>query len=236
MMQNRSSIGRRPLAPWTASPGFDRPSPGERGSMELSSEEVRSSGPIRARIATGGNARDGDAEVSEEEKACSIAEFVQAHEPALRGYLRSRFSVLPDVDDIVQEAYLRVWKARWNGRNRRIRSLIFTTARNVALDTVRRLRVAPFEDVSREYASSVADDHRGVVETVSRRQEIGLLAAAVAALPPRCRETLTLQRMEGLTYKEVARRLGVSENTVSNRVQQGIRRCTEYLESGGPRE
>ena len=45
-----------------------------------------------------------------------FAEHVQRHEAALRAYLLSRYSTLPDHDDLVQETYLRVWRAQWRLR------------------------------------------------------------------------------------------------------------------------
>jgi RNA polymerase sigma-70 factor (ECF subfamily) len=157
---------------------------------------------------------------------------VLPHETKLRGYLRNRFSDC-DLDDVVQEAYLRVWKAHVSGSLRHVRSFLFTAARNVAVDAARRRRASPFEEVERDYAYSVPAEQPTVAEWLSRQQERGLLAAAVADLPNRCRETFVLRRFDGLTYRQIALRLGISPRTAEHYVEHGNRRCVEYLQIHG---
>jgi RNA polymerase sigma-70 factor (ECF subfamily) len=59
--------------------------------------------------------------------------------------------------------------------------------------------------------SSVLQDSTDITESVSRSQEIELLADAIRALPTRCREVLLLRKIQGLSQKEIANRLGISE-------------------------
>ena len=63
-----------------------------------------------------------------------FAENVQRHEPALRAYLASRFSTLPDHDDLVQESYLRMLQARLRLRLATAKAFLFATAGNLAID------------------------------------------------------------------------------------------------------
>jgi hypothetical protein len=70
-----------------------------------------------------------------------FTEHVLPHEPMLRAWLRGHFSKAGDVDDIVQEAYVRILEAR---RSREIvspRAFLFATARNLALGRLRHLKV-----------------------------------------------------------------------------------------------
>jgi len=166
------------------------------------------------------------------EQARWFFEEVQPHEPALRRWLRGRFPSLPDVDDIVQESYVRLIRAKEEGRVGYARAYLFTTARNFVFDLFRRDQVVVFEPVADMAALSVIEEGPGVAESVSRQQELDLLADAVRVLPDRCRQVLTLRLLYGLSHKEIAAELGISAHTVKAQLAKGMRRCAEYL---GPR-
>jgi DNA-directed RNA polymerase specialized sigma24 family protein len=72
---------------------------------------------------------------------------LEPHRPALRAWLLARFPTMPDVDDLVQESFARVMRARETGPVRSARALVFATARNLAFDTLRRQSVVTFEPV-----------------------------------------------------------------------------------------
>jgi hypothetical protein len=114
-----------------------------------------------------------------------FATEVQPHRPALRAWLLARFPTLPDVDDLVQESLARMLRAREAGPIGSARALLFTTARNLALDAVRRQRVVRFEPITDETPSSVLADGTDVAETVSKQQELELLTKAIQSLPER---------------------------------------------------
>jgi RNA polymerase sigma-70 factor (ECF subfamily) len=73
------------------------------------------------------------------------------------------------------------------------------------------------------------DDADGIPESVARNQEIELLTTAIQSLPERCRQVLTLRRLYGLSQREIATRLGISENVVEHQVALGVRKCTAFL-------
>lgn len=164
-----------------------------------------------------------------------FATEVQPHRPALRAWLLARFPTLPDVDDVVQESLSRMVQAREVSPIRSARALLFTTARNLALDAVRRQRVVTFEPIADESASSVLADDADVVASVSRQQELELLTRAIQSLPERIRQILTLRTAYGLTQKQIADRLGVSVSTVEKQMAAGIRQCAEFFARGGAR-
>lgn len=154
---------------------------------------------------------------------------VQPHCPALRAWLLARFPTLPDVDDLVQESIARVLRARESSPIHSARALLFATARNLAVDLVRRQRVVRFEPITEETDSSVLMDSSDVVATVSRHQEFELLTKAIQSLPRRCRRILTLRTAYGFTTKQIAEKLGVSESTVEKEMAKGIRACAAFF-------
>lgn len=162
-----------------------------------------------------------------------FAQEVQPHEPTLRSWLRGLFPSLPDMDDLVQESYVRLLRAREAGKVSQPKAYLFATARNAALDFFRRRKIVSIEAVGDMADSTVLDDRPGVADAISRQQELGLLAEAVKELPERCRQTLTLRLLYGLSHQEIAAELGVSEHTVKAQLAKGMRRCTVYFEERG---
>jgi RNA polymerase sigma-70 factor (ECF subfamily) len=147
----------------------------------------------------------------------------------------ARFPTLTDVDDLVQESLTRVFHAREAGPIRSARALLFASARNLALDAVRRQRVVNFEPITEETASSVLADSADVFATVSKQQELELLTKAIQSLPERCRQIFTLRTAYGFTQKQIAQELKCSESTVEKQMAHGIRLCAEFFARGGPR-
>lgn len=162
-----------------------------------------------------------------------FAEEVQPHESALRSYLRSMFPTLPDVDDLVQESYARLIRARNLGPIGYARAFLFTTARNAALDLFRRRRIVSIESVDDLAKLSVLTDTPDAAEAACKQQELDLLAEAVGALPDRCRQVLTLRLLYSLSQKEIAQQLRISEHTVKAQLAKGMRRCASFFEERG---
>ncbi|MEY2880127.1 MAG: hypothetical protein RLZZ15_2507 [Verrucomicrobiota bacterium] len=157
-----------------------------------------------------------------------FADEIHPHEPMLRAWLRSRFARGGEVDDLVQEAFARVLRARAAGAEMRSpKAFLFATARNLALDALRHRAVSgedalvPFESLD------VLDGSDGIPETVDRHEKLERLTAAIQSLPERCREIMTLRKVYGLSQKDIAARLGISECTVSAQLTIGVRKCTE---------
>ncbi|MES2694124.1 MAG: RNA polymerase sigma factor [Verrucomicrobiota bacterium] len=163
------------------------------------------------------------------DRARWFAEEVQPHEPELRAFLRRHFPTVQDIDDLVQEAYVRLLRARDAGAIVEPRAYLFVTARNIAFDLFRRQRPISMEDLAETQRLSVVEGGADAAETASHTQEIELLIEAIQALPTRCREIITLRKLHGLSYREIAVRMGISENTVNAQLAIGLVRCRQYL-------
>jgi RNA polymerase sigma-70 factor (ECF subfamily) len=136
---------------------------------------------------------------------------------------------LSDIDDIVQETYLKLLRAKASGTLRSPRGFLFVAARHAALDVFRRRRPIACGDTVELDELAALDDGPGVAETVSRNQELSLLTDAIESLPRRCRQVLKLRKIYGLSHREIAARLSISERTVNVQMGKGFRRCAAYL-------
>ena len=161
---------------------------------------------------------------------------VHPHATALTCWLRARFPRLQDVEDIAQIALLRLWRQQNRPGREFLKSpkaVLYAIARNAAIDEIRHRAVARTEPVAEIALRDVLDEGPDLVDTVSARQELEFLADALRGLPARCRQVITLAKIYGLTEKQVAAQLSISENTVRTHVVRGMERCTEYLRRHG---
>lgn len=162
-----------------------------------------------------------------------FTEEVQPHESDLRRYLRRQFPRVADVDDVVQESFLRLLRAKSTGRIACARAYLFTTARNVACELFRKLRIYEPKPVTDAAVLRVAEEGADVVEKVSSAQEIVLLFEAIDRLPSRCREIFVLRKLHGLSQRDIAAKLGISECTVEVQITRGTRKCSQFLYARG---
>ena len=171
--------------------------------------------------------------MSSAELALWFSEQVQPHEPALRAYLRKRFPSLPDHDDVIQDTYSRLLRAREMGRLTHARAFLFTAARNAAIDLVRRRDVKPTERLAEDANWPVLDEPLGVRESLERQQQLDAVVEAVMELPERCREVVLLKYFDGLSSSEIAAQLGIAPETVRVQMFKGVRHCIAYFAQRG---
>ncbi len=162
-----------------------------------------------------------------------FTEEVHPYHAQLKSYLRGSFPSIRDVDDVVQESYLRVWKRQLLRPLTCARSFLYTVARNLAIDTLRREAISPVEKIPDLESLRVAASQPSPDEAACTNDELDLLLDAIESLPPRCREVVILRKIHGLSPPEIADRLGISEGTVHLHGAKGVRRCEEFLRGHG---
>jgi RNA polymerase sigma-70 factor (ECF subfamily) len=130
----------------------------------------------------------------------------------LQRFLMGRGMSASTAADIVQEAFLRLLRAPHLDVCD-LRSYLFRTAGNLAIDGVRRQRRNALGNAV-ELNDTIVDPTPLPDAVLISREEFQALHTALAELPPRCREVLILHKFEGLSYAEIAIRLGITKNTV----------------------
>jgi len=159
-----------------------------------------------------------------------FAEHLHPHEAMLRAWLKSHFGSGCDVDDIVQEAFVRVLQARHAGGGvRSPKAFLFATARNLALMRARHLAIAKEDSLAETDHSGILDENANVPHAVARAEELEMLTRAIQSLPARCRQILTLRKLYGLSQKQTAAELGIAEHTVEIQSVLALKKLGAYF-------
>jgi RNA polymerase sigma-70 factor (ECF subfamily) len=163
---------------------------------------------------------------------------ILAHEDALVRYLTRVWSNRDEILDLRQDAYVRVYEAAKKSRPLSPKSFLFTTARHLITDRLRRKRIVAIDSVGDMDALNVMIEEISPEQRSSSHQELRLLAQAIDLLPPKCREVVWMRRVNDLPQKEVASRLGISQKSVEKHVMKGMRLLADALfgnQAGDPR-
>lgn len=145
------------------------------------------------------------------------------HEADVRAWLRRSGGAPPDIDDIVQETYCRLAALDSTAHIANGRAYFFRMARNISIERIRRARIVRIDRITEIDALNVVDDEPSPERVVASRRELGRVRRLIEDLPERCRQIFTLRRIHGLSQKEIAARLGITENVVETQAARGLR-------------
>ena len=155
------------------------------------------------------------------------------HEPALRGWLSRSTPSGIDADDVIQEAYTILAELETVDTIRYPRAYLFQVARSVIMRHVRRARIVPIHTVDDIERLEHLDDAASPEQHTIDRDELRQLARAIAAMPHKTREAFVLRRVKGVSQREIAARMRISENTVETHISRGILFLIDWFGRGG---
>lgn len=157
----------------------------------------------------------------------------KAHSLELRRFLSLRLRNPADVQDLVQEVYLRLLRLKDHEAIRNPQAYLYTIASHVLHQDALRRASAPETidplDVVNAVRSEGPDDPAEEAD-VERRLEG--LALALEAHSPRAYAVLVMYRCEGLTLKQIGQRLGVSSVMARKYLVRAIKFCDQHLDDG----
>lgn len=137
--------------------------------------------------------------------------------------------------DLAQESYARVLAAQQAGQSvHDPRALLYRTARNLVIDQHRRadVRAETDEAVDAEAGlDGIAGPRSFEPDAIlSSREGLAAIVATIDKLPPRCREAFILYKFDGLSYAEIAGKMGISVRTVEMQLQIAMQACWQCLD------
>ena len=140
-----------------------------------------------------------------------------------------------EVEDIVQEAYVRACQAELESPINAPRSFLFKTVKNLALDYVKRSETRLSDSFDKDEAGFHELSTYGTdpINEVASHEEFSLFCEAIRLLPTQCRRAFVLKKVYGYSRREIAEHMGVSENTVKTQVARGVKACMQFMERYG---
>jgi RNA polymerase sigma-70 factor (ECF subfamily) len=161
-------------------------------------------------------------------------QFLAEHRGVLVNFLARRTSTREDAEDAAQESFVRLLRYQAT-RPSLWKPLLFRIARNVAIDQSRRAQThlshqhEPLTEVTHAIASTEAlPDQR-----LEQEEELAALRALILTLPPRCREVFLLNRIQCMSFVEIARHLEISTRAVEKHVARALKVLRQGIGRGG---
>jgi RNA polymerase sigma factor (sigma-70 family) len=152
-------------------------------------------------------------------------------EPGLTRFLRRSWRNQSEIADLRQEIYVRLCDAARSGTPKQIKPFIFAVARNLIIDLARRAPATQIHistsDESVERADMNTPDHEAIAW-----EGLEILQDALNQLPSRCREVVRLRKLEGLSQRETAARMGITENTVERQMVKAMQKLAGRMRAG----
>lgn len=158
-----------------------------------------------------------------------VATLYREQSPGLRRRLRARLRSGEEASDLLHEAFARLLGAQSLGPLRQPEAFLNRIVRNLLIDRARRLATrAPHVPIDGERDLATRAEQSDAIEAEQMRQRY---RQAVAALPDRMRQVFLLHRVDQLSYKEIAARLGISVRTVEWHIAEAIVRIGKGLDA-----
>lgn len=152
--------------------------------------------------------------------------------PKLRQYvhrLMAGGSNNHDVDDIMQEVYVRAYSAKKTEKLTFAKAYLFRVARNLTFKSNSK-KAGNVEKLVEDFAAQgIIDNVVPQDEQLHQKRRMQVFFEAVSHLPPQCRQVFILRQMDGLTHQEISQKLGISTSTVEKHIAKGLRLSAQYM-------
>lgn len=135
-----------------------------------------------------------------------------------------------DVDDILQETYLRVYTANEKTRIISLHDYLFVVSRNLVIKKLSRQS----REITLEIKDALIDANDVSAETrLHHQQKFEVFNEALTSLPEKNRHAILLRKFYGLSHREIAGKMQVSVSSVEKYISEGLKRCKQYLHLRG---
>ena len=155
-----------------------------------------------------------------------INALFDAHQAELIGHLNKIVKCSDTAADLAQESYLILFKTAQQQTIRHPRGFLYRIAVNLALNHLRRSKVA---ERYVQYLVTDEQENPSTEQLVMQQQRLQRFIRAVEALPPRCRDVIILDKIHGMSRKEIARELGITVSGVEKHITKGLSLVRQQL-------
>lgn len=144
-----------------------------------------------------------------------------AYRREIQAYLTSKVRDSETAADLTQETFLRYAEQSGNSVHND-RSYLYRTARNLAIDHIRERHRRQTDPTSAEEMAEIVEERPAPDQQAADRERLERLRQAMLELPERTRQVFVLNRIDGMTYAEVAERLDISDSSVQKHLSRAL--------------
>lgn len=163
----------------------------------------------------------------------AFEELYTAYAAPLKSYFFRQCYSDAEAEDLVQETFTRLWRARHRYRpTGRFSTYLFQIAKNLWINRRERIRGNPARQSLDGLPAGVAaeaSDEQGPADKLEQTELVEILRAAIDTLPPRHRDVYIMGQIHGMRYQDIADQLGIPVGTVKSRMANAERKLREKL-------
>lgn len=160
----------------------------------------------------------------------SISTAFVEHESFLKRFLKRFLSRPQDIEDVVQDTYLKARSAEESQVISSPKAFLFRIARNEALKQLRKKSRRITDYIEELDSPEVVSEEASAEDHVIAKQRLGMFCQSALEMTPKCRRAFLMCKVYGLSYKEIASQLGISVSGVEKHVARGLQICNAYID------
>lgn len=159
----------------------------------------------------------------------NIEALYQNHREELRYHLARIVQCQEIAADIIQETFIILSREAQNQTIKHPRGFLFRVASNLAYDYLKHRKVTENYAQSQDPTVVKSVEAPSVEKIAAQNQKLEFMRQVIDELPPRCREAFILHKIYGLSYREIAEQLEISESGVEKHIMKGLLYCRKNL-------
>ena len=136
-----------------------------------------------------------------------------------------------DIEDVVQEAFVKVYEAQKQREIQHPKAYMYQTVRNLALRQLDKTDYKLTDTLGELLPETLLDNTPTMEEQFESKEKFELFCRAVGQLPDKCRQVYVLRRVYGYSHQEIADQMGIGLKTIEAHLTKAIVRCSDYMEA-----
>lgn len=148
---------------------------------------------------------------------------------SLMRYIKRYIGKKDDPEDILQEAFLRTYRANEINNIEFPKTYMFKTAKNLAVREKAKMAARLTEYIEDYSGPAFSNNEASAFDMLERKQNKQLLVAAINTLPPKCRTVTIMRLIYGMPLKDIAENMGITLSTTEKHIAKGLERCETYV-------
>ena len=161
-----------------------------------------------------------------------VAKLFHNYTGELKGFLRRKVQWENDVEDVLQEAYLKLWRQEQDDKLRSdAKSYLYKTAINVTRDNFRRDQVRKIDQHIEFNEELYFDEYNTPEKSMILQQGIECLEESLRTLPRNCRVSFLFYHVKGMSVKDISVRINVTTRTVERHLAKALLHCSKEMEN-----